>query len=527
MTPPVLYAPPLLRRLMPLLVALLVAAPIAAVYIEAAREGASAMSDVLLRSREIVLLLRSTGLALLVAAAATVLGTAAALALERATERAKGPLLWTLLLPVLVPQHIMAIAWVDILGRNGYLAKFVHIALPGEPAAPSPYTLLGAAFILSATLYPVPLLATHAALRHFDARLLEPAWLAGHRARAVTGITLPLVSPAVWTAFILVFAMALSSFAVPSLLQVTTYPVEIHSSSVTFDYASAAAQSIPLLLLCIIAYLIWTRYVRPRHAWLGGRSRGIPPQHASAGATAALVLLTACTWLAPLAALFVRSLPLRTYASVWATAHSDIITGLVVAAGTATVFTAVTFLTAYALRGSRLRTSVRAIAVAAFVLPGPLLALGMIALWNRPGFPALVYDSLWILVLAAGARFFVLGDAPFSAGLSRLDARLEESAAVSGLSPWRTLVFIVRPLTLPYFLMVWTLLFIVTLGDVDTAVLLAPPGYSTFAVRLFSLMHYGPDSFVAALSLMVALGVAAVAGVSVVAARYILRRPHA
>ena len=469
--------------------------------------GFSAYRDVLVSSRQWALLIGSVGLAFAVALFATLLGAGAGFALENVPRRARTPLIFLLTMPVVVPQHIMAIAWVDVLGRSGYLSRFVQIALPGAPPTPSPFNLAGALFILALTTYPVPMLATVAGMRRFDVRYIEAAQLAGQSGRAFRCVTLPLVLPSILTAALIVFALSISTFAVPSLLQVNTYPVEIHASSLTFDYGAAAAQSLPLIAVCAIALCAWSRYVRPRHAWLSGSGRTGKVSSATAAHALPMFYLIAvacAALLLPLLALFARSLPLRTYTSVWATARDEIVTGLLVAGASATPYTLVCL--AYATRESRLRGFVRYTALFAFVIPGPLFALGMIAQWNRPGLPGAVYDSAAILVFACVARFFALGDAAFRAQQARLNPRLIEAASVAGVRWWRALLGIDLPLSLPYLLGVWVIAFVLALGEVDSAVLLSPRHWH-LRRALVSLMHYGPDSFVAALSLTTAVGV--------------------
>ncbi|MCC6796454.1 MAG: iron ABC transporter permease [Candidatus Hydrogenedentes bacterium] len=489
----------------------------------------SAYSNVLHSSRQWGLLFRSVGLASGVSILATILGAGAAFSIQRLPRALQSPTTFALTLPVLVPQHIMAIAWVDVLGRTGHLSRFVQIAMPGAPPAPSPFTFWGTLFILTMTLFPVPMLATVAALGRFDARLLEAARVAGHARGAFRAIVLPLLMPSVLTGSMIVFALTISTFAVPSLLQVNTYPVEIHASCMSFDYGAAAAQSLPMIAVCAVGLMLWSAFVRPRHAWLSGASRSAPRIDARARTFPALfaISLALCALAVPLSALFVRSLPLRTYASVWETAHEEIVTGLIVATCTATIIALFAFMLAAVARHASARTFVRYASLVAFVVPGPLFALGMIALWNRPGVAGLVYDSTAILVLAGVARFFSFGEIVFEAQRSRVSPRVYESARIAGVPWWRVIGGVASPLALPYAIAVWIVTFVLALGEVDTTVLLSPPGVSTFALRLFSLMHYGPDSFVAALSLLTAIGVAVLAACGVAGFKMLSRRTHA
>jgi iron(III) transport system permease protein len=61
------------------------------------------------------------------------------------------------------------------------------------------------------------------------------------------------------------------------------------------------------------------------------------------------------------------------------------------------------------------------------------------------------------------------------------------------------------------------------MGDVAASILVTPPGVTTVAIRVFGLIHYGVDDQVAALSLVTAVGSAAVAVAAVGLARRSLR----
>ena len=70
----------------------------------------------------------------------------------------------------------------------------------------------------------------------------------------------------------------------------------------------------------------------------------------------------------------------------------------------------------------------------------------------------------------------------------------------------------------PYLAMVWGAAFVLTFREIDVAVLVAPPGMTLAAVRLFTLMHYGPDGYVMAMALTMSLAVFAVGALPLVLA---------
>ncbi|MCC6697754.1 MAG: iron ABC transporter permease [Candidatus Hydrogenedentes bacterium] len=464
--------------------------------------------SVLFSTRQWRLLANSVLVAGGAACLATLLGAPAGYALAYARVPARRLLTALLAIPALLPPYVLATAWAVMLGANGVLGSWLGALLPLGQARPSPFSVPGTILVLAFTYYPLVTFAAVAALSRFDGRLEEAALLTGARARVFRSVVVPLTLPSVLTGALSVFVLALLNFSVPSLLQVNTYPVELYASSATYDFAAATAQSLPLLALCLIALSAWAVVLRPRNAWLTGarreRSLRVSPRvraWAAAGCWG-LVLLSV---FAPLASLFVRSLPLRTYLSVWETARGEFGTSLLVGVLSATLLAGLAFLQSALLGKGRQAAVLMLVELLPFAVTGPLLSLGLIALWNRDGLPGLVYDSLAIVVLACGARYLFIAAGILAAGGQRMNPRLHEAARVQGISWWRAMFGITLPLQVPFLVACWGLAFVLAVGELDATVLVCPPGKTTLAIRLFTLMHYGPDAYVAALSLMTAL----------------------
>jgi iron(III) transport system permease protein len=219
------------------------------------------------------LLTRSLILAASAAGVALVLGVPYALLCER-TDLPVVPL-WRVLglLPLLIPPFIHGMAWLRLgLPTDGdpWLAQAVGDLLP-------PVTSTGgAAFVLGLAYLPFVILLTVAGLRGLDHRLEEAGLLRGGPMRVWLGITLPLVRPHVLAGGLFVFVFALVEFAVPDILRVQVYPVEIFIQfSALFDEAAAVALALPLLLITIAAVLAigWTMRGRAFVSIGAGRGR--------------------------------------------------------------------------------------------------------------------------------------------------------------------------------------------------------------------------------------------------------------
>src|SRR5215217_2424849 len=98
---------------------------------------------------------------------ATLLGTPLGLLLARTALPAKWLLRMVLVVPLVVPPYVMALAWVLMTGPAGLLTTLL-----GQDLLSSwTYSLIGAVTVLGLGFYPLSMLATEAAARGVDGRL--------------------------------------------------------------------------------------------------------------------------------------------------------------------------------------------------------------------------------------------------------------------------------------------------------------------------------------------------------------------
>ncbi|NIA15899.1 MAG: hypothetical protein GWP08_17685, partial [Nitrospiraceae bacterium] len=246
-------------------------------------------------------------------ALATVLGSAFALTIGYARAPTRRWLTYAMVAPLLIPPYVYAVVWSDVLSRRGWLD------FGPDPAQLLPVKGLMVAgtvpvvCVLGLAYFPIVALSVLAALRRYDTAIEDPARLVTGGGRVLRLIAMPLLAPAILGGSVCVFVLSLVEFAVPSLLQVDVYSVEIYSRfAATYDAAGAAAQAVPLLVCGTVALLGWMAFAAPRRGRLGGKqgtrssmdgtcagTRGI------ALALAAWCVLGACV-LVPLGALVVR-----------------------------------------------------------------------------------------------------------------------------------------------------------------------------------------------------------------------------
>ena len=209
-------------------------------------------------------------LALAVTLVAVPIGCGIALLLRRPNLPARKTLRLAVLLPVLVPDFVLAYSWLRAYGRAGFSDDVAGFAWQGIQGP------VGVAVVLAVNAVPVAYLVVAVGL----AARAEPAL---DRAARVAGagpltvlrtITLPLLRPALATAAVLVFALTLSSFAIP---QVMGSPAGF-STVTTRIYADLARSSEPAafveaIMLALLLMLIAVLVVAPADLLLGPRLR--------------------------------------------------------------------------------------------------------------------------------------------------------------------------------------------------------------------------------------------------------------
>jgi len=462
----------------------------------------SAYAPLLLDARQRQLLANSAVLGGGTAILATLIGAPLGAALARTPLPARAAFRLALAAPVLLPPYVVGLAWIYLGGSRGLVA----IVAGRDLLSGWTYSLPVAVFVLSLVFYPLSMLATEVAMRRIDGRLEEAALIVAPPHRVLWRITLPLAAPSVLAAALVIFVLAISEFGVPGLLRVRVYTTEIFTAfAALYDFTRATVLALPLLLLSVIlsagaAALIGERLVVTR------RSAGTPILFHSwrrwAMTGALIVLLGALA--VPLAVLVREAVGVRSIINVLAGSRDAIVNSLALAATGATVVVSVAVWIGYARARavSRLGRLADVLLVVLFALPGTVVGVGLIGLWNRPGPLGMVYGTGFMLLLVYFARLLPVATLALAATARQIPAAHEEAAAVSGARWLRTMARIVLPQMRLGLAAAWIIAFILAFGELGASVLVAPPGEATLPIRIYTLIANTPSSHVAALALL-------------------------
>jgi iron(III) transport system permease protein len=118
-----------------------------------------------------------------------------------------------------------------------------------------------------------------------------------------------------------------------------------------------------------------------------------------------------------------------------------------------------------------------------FVLPGPVIALGILAfVLSQVDF---IYGSLAVLVMAMVIRFLPLGIQAQEAAAQQLTPSIEEAARSLGAGTLENLWRVILPMIRGGLISAWVLVFIDTLKELPATLILRPTGFDTLPVRIW------------------------------------------
>ncbi len=434
---------------------------------------------------------------LLVSGAATLLaltlGFLSALWLAGLERRWRKRLLAVSVIALALPPFLVTNCWLDLLGTAGKWHRWLPFNI---------YSLNGTVWILALLTWPITLLLVLAAWRR-----LEPAQLESDPALCgwplIRWLLWPLGRIAVGYAAVITFVLTLNNFAVPAILQVKVLPAETWVRfSTDLKPMDALAFGWPLIvapLLVLLAFrraaLDWPHEQGPAAAKAVRRQLG--PRWRILGAVVTLLLLGLSVGL-PVIDLVASGRTWSELPDVLRAAPGAIENSFFYSAAAATLgisFGLVTW-----------RWPISLPLWLPFFIPGVLLGIGFIVVFNRPGLEV-IYRSAGIVVLAFGIRYLALGWTGVAHALRGVDRDLTDAARLEGAGSWTLLRLVYWPQIAPTVAATWYVIYLLCLWDVESLVLIYPPGGETLALRIFNLLHYGHNAQVNALCLVL-LGLA-------------------
>lgn len=427
------------------------------------------------------------------------------------------PKLWDLLflIPFLTPPYIAALSWMLILQTQGYLMQLTGLDLNNLLFSKS-----GIVLVMTLNIFPVVYFAVSRSLLASRQRLAQVARVHGATPwRAFCHITLPLLSPALAAGMLLAFTLAVEEYGVPAALGtragvvMLTVGIEEKLADWPIDMPGAALLSVVLITIALGGW--WLQRKLTGDSDVTSVS-GKPTEHVGARLGLAgipVVIIMALVGLIAVvlpglsmaitgfsstlsAGLSLDNLTVKHFAALfaergdalWALGTS---LSLALAAALFTGFLGLCIAWLVVLQKIKGRAIIDALSLMPAALPGVVVGVGLILMWNRAFWPVSPYNTWGILLLSYCCLLLPWPVRYIGSAMRQLGGNLEPAARVHGASALQALRLIVLPLIFPAMLAAMLMVFAIASRELVTSLLLAPAGTQTVAVFIWRQFEQG------------------------------------
>lgn len=429
------------------------------------------------------------------------------------------------LVTLVIPDVVVAAAWVLILGRQG----LVNMALaPWGIELPSLYSWWGMVFVMTLNNYVYAFVAVLVGLKSMDRNLEEAAQSLGRPiSRVLGGVTLPLMLPSLFAGALIVFTHVIGSFGVPAILGARTpvLAVKAYNEFVSEMGGNPQMQTTMASILVFLGagLLLVQKFIveKRRFEMEAGRSpvaleiRGWRATLASV-AVLGVVALSLMPAVVVVVTAFTPSVgPVLHYGS-FTLAHlrhalfraPEPLYNSLFLASIATVAGAVFSVAAAYLivkRRSALTHALDVLVMLPLTIAGTVLGIALINTFNHGW---LVLTGSWVIMaLAYFLRRMPTSVRAAAGPLHNLRDSIEEASMSLGVGPLRSFVQVVLPVIGPSVVAAAVLMWVTTLSELSATVVLYFGGMNTMPIEIFQQIDSGRLALACAYSLVLLLAI--------------------
>ncbi|OGL21107.1 MAG: ABC transporter permease [Candidatus Rokubacteria bacterium RIFCSPLOWO2_12_FULL_71_19] len=508
------------------------------------------------RWRYLEALVNSLVLGVSVAVVCTLFGVPMAWAVSRTDMPGKG-LVWAAILGTfIVPSYLGAVAWILLAGPNAGWLNRAYMGFTGAAAGPfNIYSMPGLVLIVASYSFPYMFVFTRSALDMISSEMEDAAHTLGAGVlRTTLRVTLPLTLPAILAAVIVVFLEAIALFGAPALIALPgRFQVITTMLWQFFEFPPklqvAAAYSMPLLAITVALFWLQRRLTaRKGYVSLTGKGGERRPLRLGPWRW---VMLGYCLFVTSLSFFLPMVVVLQAaFAKAWGRGFSlDNLTlhnvrfvlvdqpltkaatlnTFVYGATASVIALALALAIAYIVQRRLVPfgQALSFLAMAPFVIPGIVLAIGFYAAYTQP--PLLIYGTAWILILAFATRFLPIAYANSDAAIRGINPELEDAVRILGGGRLLAIRRVVVPLLKRGLAGAFILVFIPATRELSAAIFLYTTGTQVLSVLLFDKSDEGNFEILASIGLiLVVITVSLVMlGFRLVGRDFMLRRTSA
>lgn len=476
-----------------LLVAFIMGVPLLYVVVRSFSAGADRWLNIL-DERIPGLLWNTLSLTILVTVFAVILGVSLAWIVNRTDIPFKKGWQWLLALPLVIPPYIGAAVYIMIFGPVGWASEWWQDGWLERAFGEYPieiYSFAGVFFVLTLFTFPYVYLISMASLRKMNRNYEEVARSQGmSTSRIFWKVNLPFLRPAIGAGAILVSLYVLSDFGAIAILRYTTFAAAIYYQMGAFDNLSATVLSTVLIAITLVVLWLESK-TRKKNAHYHQTSNAYTtPETLPLGKwkIPALMYVFTVFFFSVLVPIIVLvywtiigigegAIDREFWEYTW---NSLRVAGY---AAIACMLMAIPIIYLKSRYPSPLTTIIEKLSYAGYALPGVIVALGVIFIFNEH-IPWL-YNTHYLIAFAFVILFLPQAMQAGEASLSLVSPRMDEAARSLGHPPWKVMFKVILPSIRPGILAGGALVFVSAIKELPATLILRPPGFDTLAVRIW------------------------------------------
>ena len=434
--------------------------------------------------------------------------------------KGKGVLEVLFIISMMSPNFIGAYSWILLLGRNGSVTKFLEKALGIN--MPSIYGFAGMLLVFSLKLYPFIYIYVSGALKKIDVALSEAAESLGCGGlKKVFTVIMPLITPTLVAAALLVFMNCMADFGTPALIGegYRVMPTLVYSEFVGESGGSAnfaACMATIMIIITALVFFLQKWYINTKSFTMSS-IRPIQPKEPKglfkvliylyiyllAGLSIipqAMVVYT--SFKATRMQVFVDGFSLGSYKKVADKALAAVTNTYVFCFFAIVIIITLGMLIAYLTvrRRSVLTSAIDSIAMFPYIVPGSVLGITLLIAFNHQ--PLMLAGTAFIIIISLVIRRLAYTLRSSSAILYQISPSMEEAAVSLGDTPAKSFVKVTAKMMLPGVASGAILSWITIINELSSSVMLYTSKTKTMSVAIYNEViraSYGPAAALASI----------------------------
>jgi iron(III) transport system permease protein len=429
------------------------------------------------------------------------------------------------LLTLVIPDVVVAAAWIVVLGKQGVLNSLLA---PFGLELPSLYSWWGLVFVMTLNNYVYAYVAVLVGLKSMDRNLEEAGLSLGSSpGRTLRTVTFPLMVPALCGAAVLVFMHVIGDFGVPAILgartpvlAVKTYNEFVSEMGGNPQMQTTMASLLVFLGLVLLLIQKWVVARRTYQMESGRAPVRVPLRAWQATVCATLVSILVVLSILPVLVVIVTAFtpsigPVLKYGGFTLShmqqalvqAPGPLYNSLLLGAAATSAGAVFSIVAAYLIvkRPSGLSAGLDVLVMLPLTIAGTVLGIALINVFNSGW---LVLTGSWVIMALA----YFLRRVPTSVRaamgpLHNVRNSIEEASISLGVAPMPTFAKVVLPLVWPAVIAATVLMWITTLSELSATVVLYFGGMSTLPIEVFQLVDSGRLAQASAYSLVLLMAI--------------------